>query len=223
MKNENLSYKIKTLLDASSDPEWDPDRFWNLFEARKRKRQRWVAFSYSMAATVIFVVASVVLTGDGINRYTGIDSRVSSIPQSKEISHLPENESEKSLVNEAGRNAGHIGLETSITSKISRPGHSRIKSAKHERIYFGKPGSTAMNVSYANDPYNEQSASILAEENDQMPSLLRMFEQAQKEREQRNLSVQLEDRANYNSFWLTVNQHLLANKLSSDQLHYERY
>ncbi|WP_026629107.1 hypothetical protein [Dyadobacter alkalitolerans] len=228
MKNEDLSYKIRELLDRSdeSDPEWDPDKFWNLFEARKRRRQRWVTFSYSMAAAVVLVAVSIVFSGDGLIRYNGTNSKKVSKVQGNLTHPLLKSERELSLHENSEANTRHNGRLTASTKRAPYPAYAKMKPSKRSAaqtgVYF-KKASPPVDEPYPDDPYMEQSAAIFSQENDDMPSLLRMFEQARKERELRTLSVQLEDRENYNSFWLTVNQQLLANKLNSDQLHYERY
>ncbi|MCF0062633.1 hypothetical protein MUK70_01210 [Dyadobacter chenwenxiniae] len=225
MKNENLSYKIRELADISdqSDLEWDPDKFWNLFQARKRRRHRWIVLSYSTAVMLIFAVAYLVFTAESIDRYNYINASASTIPPAKNTAPLRSNNGEGTSLS----NAKPVDFETIVQNEASHFGTFKEKSnkplGKKTRLFARKPGNSLPIRSYSTNRFIEQGTPVLNEVNDELPSLLQMFEQAQRERELRNLSVQLEDQANYNGFWLTVNQHLLANKLSSDQLHYERY
>ncbi|SKC20755.1 hypothetical protein [Dyadobacter psychrophilus] len=204
MKSEDLSYKIRELTDTSveADLDWDSDKFWNLYLARKRRRKRLVLLSYSIAAMVIFAVAYIVFTADSINRYNDINSRVSSIPKVKKP--VPVSKSEASYL-------------VFSNSKPQKP------IAAQARVFIRKPVKLSHNRSNDHERFVQQSTPVMEKGNDELPSLLQMFEQAQQERELRNLRVQLENQANYNSFWLTVNQHLIANKLNNDPLHYARY
>ena len=228
MENEDLSYKIRALLDTpdQSEPDWDPDKFWNLYEARKRRRQRWVTLSYSMAAMVIFGLTYVFFSGNSNKRSMEITAVVSDIHQGKEAPNLPRREVERSLTSDAGVVVQSLTYEKHRKDKVAHSIMSNPRSGrkfKRNRSDVARqPASLSVDKGYGNDRVIDQSIAQI-EENYKIPSLLRMFEQARREREQRNLNVQLEDTANYNRFWLTVNQHLLANKLNSDHLHYERY
>ncbi|MCE7067071.1 hypothetical protein [Dyadobacter sp. CY326] len=228
MKNEDLSYKIRELLGTSdqTDPDWDPDKFWNLFEARKRRRKRWVVLSYSMAAVVIFAILHIIVTGESIKKYTDINSKVSAIPQRKTPS-LPNKQIGEIAIARTENKSQPDGFKISGKKDESRFSGSNIKSkralADEVQNYVNNTKDALRQRTYVSDQLMKEFNPISKLENEEMPSLLQMFEQAQREREQRNLSVHLDNQANYNSFWLTVNQHLLANKLNSDQLHYERY
>ncbi|MCF2490730.1 hypothetical protein [Dyadobacter sp. CY347] len=227
MKNEDLSCKIRALLDTSdkSDPDWDPDKFWDRFEARKKRQQRWVVLSYSMAAMVIFGILSIVVTGDGMNGYFGTKPRVSSISQTKNIDPTLKLETRRPLRRDAETPVQHSVFKPNIKQNVSHVASSNSNKPLTEpsEVFAKKRGNSFRQVSYGNDLLFGQSIPVSDEEHNELPSLLEMFEQAKKERELRNQSVQLQDPANFRSFWLTVNQHVLASKLSSDQLHYERY
>ena len=70
MENEDLFYKIKQLAHThdDSDEEWDPGKHWDLFEARKRKRHRWVMTAYAMAAMFILTVGYGFFSADKTDR-----------------------------------------------------------------------------------------------------------------------------------------------------------
>ena len=204
MKNEDLSYKIRELTKTSDegDLDWDPDKFWNLYVARKRKRQRWIVLAYSMAAMVSFAVAYIVFTADKTNHYSNTNSRITIIPKGKKIVPL---------------------LKSEVSAVVNANSKSNKPLANHTRVFAKKSSKLLHHGSYGTNHFIERNIPVSDEEDDELPSLLQMFEEAQREREMRTLSVQLEDQTNYNGFWLTVNQHLLANRLNTDQLHYERY
>ncbi|MCE6991219.1 hypothetical protein [Dyadobacter sp. CY323] len=229
MENENLFYRIRELVHKpdKSDREWDPDKFWNLFEARKRRRQVWVRASYSMAAMLVLAAGFAVFVSDNTFRSVETKFNAGAIPQvgTDSPAHLAQTQIGKTAQNDAGTNVKYPSAERRKKSRISHKTSADLGSNKLESNAGTALPSFDVAISKApdNDLFIEQSTRILDEENSQMPSLLLMFEQAQKERELRNQSVQLGDRKNYNRFWLTVNQHLLANKINSNALHYDRY
>lgn len=219
MENEDLYYKIRALLDApdQNEPEWDPDKFWNLYEARKRKRERWFTLSYAMAATVIFAVTYVLFSDNVNKRFMENTAVVSGIHYSKGASQLAKRDREESSISKKDIHVQHAAGDGNRRAKIAHSAVSRSGSKRMLKCY--KSDVTRQPANLSVDKSYEDGQGF----NKPMPSLLRMFEQAQREREQRSLNVQLEDTANYNRFWLTVNQHLLANKLNSEHLHYARY
>lgn len=233
MENENLFYKIRELLQEPDqiDKEWDPNKFWTLFEARKRKRQIWIKVAYSMAAMLVFVLGYVILPGKIAPRHI--------------VNHVEIRGTHQMLHVDTAQSAGNEGQDMTSNRQPPKERYSVAKTGKKQR----KNRRVISQINQKQEFANAESlaagkaidASIIRRpdtinvalrgntflsitENEETPSLMQMREQAQRERMLRNLSVKLEDRESYNSFWLTVNQHLLANKFNGETelLHYGR-
>jgi hypothetical protein len=225
MENENLFYKIRELLQEPDqiDKEWDPNKFWTLFEARKRRRQIWIKVAYSMAAMLVFVLGYVILPVKIAPRHIVNNAETSGAHQ---MLHVDKAQSVGNPNQAIASN--HQLAKSGNTERKSHKTISQI-SRKQELTNAEKPAGESIDTSITrgSDTIHVPVGSntlLSIKENEEMPSLMQMREQARRERMLRNLSVKLEDRESYNSFWLTVNQHLLANKFNGDTelLHYGR-
>jgi hypothetical protein len=233
MENENLFYKIRELLQEPDqiDKEWDPNKFWTLFEARKRRRQIWIKVAYSMAAMLVFVLGYVILPGKIAPRHivNNVETRGTHQMLHVDTAQSTGNEGQDITSNRQPPKERYLAAKTGKKPSKNRRTISKINPKQEftnaENLAVGKTIDTS--TIRRSDTINVAAgvnAFLSIKENEEMPSLTQMREQARRERLLRNLSVKLEDRESYNSFWLTVNQHLLANKFNGDTelLHYGR-
>ena len=227
MENENLFCKIRVLLGKhdKSDNEWDPDKFWALFEAKKRRRQIGFRLGYTVAATLVFVVGYLALPGDPHgDQSVAFSSRITAIKRPYIDVKTPKMTSKETLA--------YASAKTQMTGKRPHKPGKIYRSDPAPRLYKGlaikrhkkasAPVNEALQQSFDNQALAEKNIAGSPQERDKIPSLLRMYELAKKERELRSLSVKLEDTDRYTNFQLTVNQYLLENKFNGEAvlLHY---
>jgi len=227
MENENLFCKIRVLLGKhdKSDNEWDPDKFWMLFEAKKRRRQIGFRLAYTVAATLVLVVGYLILPGNShSDQNVAFTSTTPSFTKPDLDVRTPEMIEKEKLAYASGKRQ----INNKRWHKAGK--NHRINSASNlytdlaikKLMEAGVPVNEAVQQSVEEKAFEEKSVSDWAQERDKIPSLLRMSELAKKERELRSLSVKLEDTDRYTNFQLMVNQYLLENKFNDEAvlLHY---